>query len=106
MQKTFEILSGPSREELFDGLRLASEKRFVGFVMINNGRQMAPLVILQSIEAEDGSGQSWNLKFSIPESFVGKMPYPINVFKKAKIPIVTVKAYYSSKTRKGIITVE
>ena len=107
MSKTLKITSGPSREELFDGLRLFAEKRPVGFVIENNGRQMTPIVWMHGIEAEDGSGQSWNIKFSIAENFVGEMPYPIDVSKPVPpVNSVTVTAYYSTKTRTGTITVE
>lgn len=106
MSKTIKITNGPSREELFDGLRLFAEKRAVGFVIENNGRQMTPIVWMHSIEAEDGSGQSWNIKFSIGKSFVGKIPYPIDLSKPSQTKSVTVKAYYSTKTRTGVITVE
>ena len=102
---TIKITSGPSREELFDGLRLFAEKREVGFTIENNGRQMKPTAWIHGIEAEDGSGQSWNLKFSIDESFVSKMPYSINLSKPSQSKSVTVNAYYSTKTRTGVIRI-
>ena len=105
METRIEIINGPSREELFDGLRLFAEKRAVGFVIENNGREMTPIVWMHSIEAEDGSGHSWIIKFSIGESFIGKMPYPINLSKPLQMKSVTVKAYYSTKTRKGVILI-
>ena len=100
MSKTIVITSGPSREELFDGLRLFAEKRVIGFTIENNGRQMTPVVLMQGIEPEDGGGQSWNIKFLISEGFVGKAANPLNPQSKL------VKAYYSTRTRKGTITVE
>lgn len=107
MKKQFKITSGPSREELFDGQRLFAERRFVEFVIENNGREMRPMVWMCGIEPEDGSGQSWNIKFSLAENFVNKMPYQIDLSKSVPpIKSVTVKAYYSTKTRTGTITVE
>ena len=62
MSQTIAITNGPSREELFDGLRLFAEKREVGFNFVSNGRDITLPFIIQSIEVEDGSGHSWNLK--------------------------------------------
>lgn len=130
--KIIEISNGPSREELFDGLRLFSEKRLVPFLVLKNGIEKYFAVIIHSIEAEaeDGSGQSWNLTFSVnakflyDEFFVEKVKkeeyviakkvdfnyfrqlieegYPIPELRK---DLVKVKAYYSTKTRKGTIAI-
>ncbi|MFA5773147.1 MAG: hypothetical protein WC908_00545 [Candidatus Paceibacterota bacterium] len=130
MEKTIEITNGPSREELFDGLRLCTEKRLVPFQVIKNEKEKYFAVIIHSIEAEDRSGQSWNLIFSVnskylsDEFFVEKAKkeehviakkvdfnyfrqlieegYPIPELRK---DLVRVKVYYSTKTRKGTITV-
>lgn len=113
MSQTIQITSGPSREELFDGLRLFAEKRQVGFLFENNGRQITLPFSMQSIQAEDGSGNSWNVQ----------MVLHIESFKKqdfALIPItlrmafighvtktaIVVKGYYSTKKRKGVITID
>ncbi len=130
--KTIEITNGPSREEMFDGLRLVSEKRLIPFQVIKNEKEKYFAVIIHSIEAEDGSGQSWNLTFSVNSKYLSdeffvektgkKEPYVIakkvdfNYFKQLieeKYPmpelrkdLVRVKVYYSTKTRKGVITVE
>ena len=132
MLKTIQITNGPSREELFDGLRLSAEKRLIAFCFENNENEKYVATIISSIEAEDGSGQSWNLNFStnkecISESFFVKKPEKIEsgVYAKKfsfeefkdlaeqdyllgfyKKEIVRIKAYYSTKTRKGVITVE
>ncbi len=107
MQETIQILNGASREELFDGLRLFAEKRETGFYIESNGRQMALPCIMQSIQAEDGSGHSWNVTFVIEVKTLLKLGLPVEVrtvfaHKKA----ITAKAYYSTKTRKGVITLE
>ena len=130
--KTIEITNGPSREELFDGLRLFAEKRLIPFCVKMNEKEKFVAVIINSIQAEDGSGQSWNLTFYINERFVSESffvdkpekketgvyakkinfeffrqlaeeNYLLQEFRKDQI---TVKAYYSTKTRKGVITVE
>lgn len=55
-----KILSGPSREELFDALRLINERRSVTFTWGNNlvGSRIVNVHIL-SLIAEDGSGDKW-----------------------------------------------
>jgi hypothetical protein len=132
MKTSIEITNGPSREELFDGLRLFAEKRLIAFSIKKDETEKYVAVIINSIEAEDGSGHSWNLTFSINELclsetfFVNKSVkkesgviakeiqfdgfkqlaeenYLLQEFKKNQI---IVKAYYSTKTRKGTITVE
>ena len=132
MTKIIEITNGPSREELFDGLRLISEKRLVPFcVKQNNSKEEYVAVNVQSIEAEDGSGQSWNIIISIKELFLSDTFYTckseknevdvtnkkidfdgfrkmieLDLCKKHLKNLVRVKAYYSTKIRKGQIIVE
>lgn len=132
MSESIQITNGPSREELFDALRLCGEKRLTAFCFEKNENEKYIAVIITSIEAEDGGGQSWNLTFStnkecISESFFVKIPEKIEpgVFAKKlsfedfkgfaeedyllgfyKKEIVRIKAYYSTKTRKGVITIQ
>lgn len=133
METKIEITNGPSREELFDGLRLFSEKRLIPFIIKNNNyMERWVAVIITSIQAEDGSGQSWNLTFAIGKEFISPdyfIPKPekkeVGVISKKmtfeafrwdcednylmgefRKDTVVVKAYYSTKTRKGTITVE
>lgn len=57
-----KIVSGPSREEMFDSLRLFKERRRVEFVLDDSrNSQFSTFCSIVSIQAEDGSGQSWNL---------------------------------------------
>ncbi len=105
MKKQIDITSGPSREELFDALRLFNEGRKASIEIDNNGKKMKAEVIIHTIGAEDGSGQSWNLSFSIKESFI-KVPYPINLNSQVSIPYTRVNAYYSTKNRRGGFSVE
>lgn len=106
-QKTIQITSGPSREELFDGLRLFAEKREVGFSIEDNGRLLTLPVIMQGIYPEDGSGQSWNVVINIEVKNLLRLGLPVEVrtvFAGKKV--VQVKTYYSTRTRKGVITLE
>lgn len=132
METTIEITNGPSREEMFDGLRLFSEKRLIPFIIKKDDVERWVAVIVTSIQAEDGSGQSWNLTLSINKKFISpdffiqkpvkkeehviakkmtfeafrwdcKDNYLVGEFRKDAI---TVRTYYSTKTRKGTITVE
>ncbi len=134
MSKTIEITNGPSREELFDGLRLLSEKRLIPFCIKMEGTERFLAVFMNSIQAEDGSGQSWNLIFYAGKYFLSeqafadknKQPtkqsgvYATNIsfesfrqlaeedylLQDYKEDQVLVKAYYSTKTRKGTITID
>lgn len=132
MKTTIEITNGPSREELFDGLRLFAEKRLIAFSVKKNEIEKYVAVIIKSIQIGDPSGQSWNLTFSINELFVSELffvnrpekkesgvfakkisfdgfrqlaeeNYLLEDFRKN---LVKAKVYYSTKTRKGTITVE
>lgn len=142
MKTTIEITNGPSREELFDGLRLFTEKRLILFAVKSKSNKVERSIatVINSIETEDGSGQSWNLTFSIDKNFLSSDfftekvnlqkggIYISKVFNFYEVrdmleidringggPVLhafkirnarVVKAYYSTKTRKGTITVE
>lgn len=132
MKTTIEITNGPSKEELFDGLRLFNEKRLLPFQVTKDGKEKYFAVIVQSIEAEDGSGQSWNLTFEVNSKYLSdkfllektekKEPHVIShkvdfnhfrqlVEERYSIPelrkdLVRVKVFYSTKARKGTIIVE
>lgn len=130
MKKFIKIVNGPSREELFDGLRLYSEKRLIPFIIKKDDVERWTAVVITSIQAEDGNGQSWNLTFSINQKYLlddffveVKKVEPHVIAKKVDFSyfrqlceenylvgefrkdVVTVKAYYSTKTREGTITV-
>ena len=132
MSKKIEISNGPSREELFDGLRLSSEKRLVPFCIKENDTERYIAVILSSIEAEDGSGQSWNLTFSLNERYTADQFFIDKPVKKesgvlskkidfetfrhlaeedyllgeCRKDLIRVKVYYSTKKRSGVIIVK
>lgn len=125
-ENTIDITNGPSREELFDGLCFYSEKRFIPFLLKKNGKDKYSAVLIESIEAEDGSGHSWNLTVSVnknqltdeffnhtpkQESGVIAKKIDFNFFKQLveeRYPMpdlekdmVRVKIYYSTKNRTG-----
>lgn len=107
MPKQIQITNGPSREELFDGLRLFAEKREVSFIIVDNGRQLTLPATMRSIQAEDGSGQSWNITGHITVKQLLKVGATVtvnNLF--AGMKTQSFKAYFSTKDRKGIITLE
>lgn len=131
MSKTIQITNGPSREELFDGLRLVTEKRLLPFCVEKEEKEKYIAVLVSSIGAEDGSGQSWNLVCSISEHFISDSFFATKP-KKEEIGVISkkvnfeffkqlaeedylleefrknltlIKVYYSTKTRKGVISV-
>jgi hypothetical protein len=132
MKNFIEITNGPSKEELFDGLRLHAEKRLVPFCIEKDKKEKYVAVIINFIQAEDGSGHSWNLMFYINKHFVSELFFidkpekketgvvakkvNFDFFRqltdenyltgKCREELITVKAHYSTKTRKGVITVD
>jgi hypothetical protein len=106
MQKTINITGGPSREELFDGLRLFAESREVSFLIVSNGRQVTLVGIIQSIQAEDGNGQSWNISMNVKTKEMLVLSLPVNAKDAiSRKKIIPLNAYYSSNSRKGVFTI-
>ena len=75
MTNQHQITAGPSREELFDALRLRHEGRKVSFTATKNSQWPNPRfkvlgetetfdVSIDSIGVEDGSGNNWLLTIS------------------------------------------
>jgi hypothetical protein len=68
------VVAGPSREELFDALRLRHEDRRLHFTLGSDGRELGLnqrlsidkdrriVVLVNSIGIEDGSGNRWLLR--------------------------------------------
>lgn len=146
-KQTIAITNGPSREDLFDGLKLHAEKRFIPFGITRAGEEPRKkgeesflVTLIQSIQAEDGSGESWNITLCISkihltnalnppkpkvetavvskqvtfscikawiqqERTTGERDYVVQAC-TPKVNYFIVKAYYSTKTRTGVITVE
>ena len=60
-----QIYAGPSREDLFDALRLANEGRQVSFMVRDDfGHPVNLKCHISMIELEDGSGKRFLLKLS------------------------------------------
>ena len=60
---THQVVSGPSREGLFDALRLFTEDRTIEITYLGKCQEAIKLPVhVSAIEAEDGSGWSWNCK--------------------------------------------
>ena len=81
------IVNGPSREELFDALRLRHEVRGVKFTLEAYGG-LRISVLVNGIEVEDGSGNSWTLLLHDDKE----------VFRTPKL-----KAYFNTTKRIGWI---
>ncbi len=139
MKKLIEITDGPSREELFDGLRLFSERRLTAFrfrVSEISEKEAMVAVLISAIEAVDDGGADyrpngnlWNITFSINKRFVSDEIFvvepeksePYVIAKKINFDffrnlteenylvgefrkdLISIKANYSTKTRKGTI---
>ena len=57
---THEIVSGPSREEMFDSLRLFKKKMPVEISYRGENNRVEKIKVqINQIAAEDGSGDSW-----------------------------------------------
>ncbi len=100
------ITSGPSREELFDGLRLFSEKRYVEFKLKHREETITISSIIQGIEPEDGSGQSWIIKFNVEKKYFNYIVWPAKLKLLLNKDFLTIQAYYSTKNRRGSLLLE
>ena len=81
------IVNGPSREELFDSLRLCSESRTVVFEFDDSGRYKKDAQVMM-LTPEDGSGNKWLLEVYV------------QVDKEKKI----ATGYYDTKARTGYLS--
>ena len=99
--KTINIISGPSREELFDALRLLAHVTDVPFVIICEDKKYTLHARITGIKAEDGSGHSWNITINVfsnlEKDFVKLFS---EVYTKGK-EVLCFGVYYSTKTRLG-----
>jgi hypothetical protein len=96
------IKAGPSREELFDCLRLFNEHRHIEFTLQagmedcdpwNNPNTYCLKAMVHGISTEDGSGHSWTLRVSI---------YPV----EDQLDLAyqgPIELYYHDKNRRGVI---
>ena len=82
------ISKGPSREELFDALRLTGERRKVIFVVRDDGNNLIPLECgISMLKPEDGSGLRWL----------------VEMFSYYNHKTVTGNGYYDTVNRQGYI---
>ena len=101
------ITSGPSREELFDGLRLLAEKRTISFSIEElGGNEVDIKVRMKSIQNDDGSGLHWQISFTF-EAKILDLYFPdiaeeVLFDRKQRIE---AKGYYSTHVRKGTIVI-
>jgi hypothetical protein len=108
---TITITNGPSREELFDGLRLFAEKRAVPFTLEDKRKEILFTAYIIGIEVVDKKGEWWNLKLRIRKSFVALNHeddyfdvHPFFNDKTNSRKFLPVDARFSTKKRKGVIT--
>lgn len=112
-ERTFDIVAGPNRDMLFDACKYAYDKTVripidftvaIGYTIPKHhpGCAYVPMFVsdikIASIEHEDGSGESFNLKGyckADPDSTVGSA---------ATCKSYNFKAYYNTKSRSGCIT--
>lgn len=73
----FQIVSGPSREELFDCLRLRHEGRTIRIRVVNMYDQNKPRrfievdMVIDGISIEGDSGNSWFIEFYDSKKLLG-----------------------------------
>jgi len=80
------IAGGPSREELFDALRLQHKHGDVSFTLAYESLQIKVRASIRGIRSEDGSGDSWLLCLYNPHGLLG---------------LTHLEAYYNTARRKG-----
>lgn len=96
---TVQITHGPSREELFDALRLFNEFRKVEFTLESRVRPASTRKVpevkreaqILSLAAGDGSGNNWIFTAT---------------FKNFKGEYVTREGFFNTKDRKGFVKIE
>ncbi len=108
MKTTITIASGPSREELFDCLRLFIEKRSTDFILVKNKiKYLTPLIIagIDAVDKDGEQGESWIIKFKVDYT---KFIVSGDILPDLASNSINLKsiAYYSTRTRKGTITTE
>lgn len=82
----YQITNGPSIFELMLGLfdNTARKPRVLRFLVAHNAMQTDLKLVIDSVEREDGSGDSWNISGHSAET--------------------TWTGYYSTKSRNGTLT--
>jgi len=109
--RSFDIVGGPCKDTLFDACKYAGNKDMriavdfkIAYGHTGGGSLVIYLpvsdIVILGIENEDGSGESFNLKGSLTANL------DIDKVYSSGVPTTrySFKAYFSSKTRKGHIT--
>lgn len=108
--RSFDIVAGPCKDTLFDACKYAGSKVRIpvdfkiAYGHTGGGSLVIYLpvsdIVILGIENEDGSGESFNLKGSLTAN------YDLNKVYNSGVPTTrySFKAYFSSKNRKGHIT--
>ncbi len=98
IEEGWVIKDGPSREELFDALRLFDELRTVAFeLMPPRGRASQAVrrrALINEIGAEDDSGHSWRLNVHFVIDPGGSVSLGVHH---------AVDIYYNDRTRDGVV---
>lgn len=88
--KSKKIVNGPSKFDLmislFSGSNASTTRRTVTFVLEASGDESSVTALIESVEREDGSGESWNFEGSQLGHWV--------------------RGYYNSRSQTGTIVVE
>ena len=94
----YEIVAGPNKDVLFDACKYAYSKHahvaVVFVVATGYTRMQISDIVICGIEHEDGSGESFNLHGYCKA----------NMGSPGTTNAVRFESYYSTKTRKGLIT--
>ena len=98
IEEGWVITNGPSREELFDALRLFDERRRVAFdLMPPRGRasqEVRMRALIKEIGVDDGSGHSWQLKVHFVVDPGGSISLGTHH---------AVDVYYNDRARNGVV---
>ena len=101
MSNKIQIISGPSREELFDGLRLLPFN--VPFTVVRDNEKYRIKTRIIGIQTADGGGQSWKITFEVLKA--GQNEKFLNTFNELYVKKDSIKAcfgaFYSTKSRLG-----
>ncbi len=90
MKTALTITNGPSREELFDALRLTVENRLILLEVECYGVKRYISAIVNSIQDGNGSGNLWNLTLKTDEKFLWQSFF-------MELPEIKKPGVYSSK---------
>ncbi len=101
-----KISHGPSREELFDALRLSTDEKTVMFTVEEEGAKSfaVPMQILGIASHYDYVGDLWNISLRLRKPFSAPFLKDDSEYYQDYCEYGILMATYSTKTRKGIFT--